>query len=163
MAAFKDKLYIGLSTTDAIQRFNGEDYVEIRANDSALQGYDASFVDGNNLFIGGIGTVDTAFLFLLNPECSDEILISDASPFGWNRGSCEILPDICDVENGNFCETVQTGDIVPIQIQYNGSGTPALVIEQDGSAIVDSSNNIITTDFQNIISNTPATKFQVTP
>jgi len=134
LEVFFDKLYIGTRADDSILRYDGTNFVTIKSAVDDIAGYsqNASFADGSDCLYFGSTSVfaqnPPASLFEISPRCSDELLISEASPFGWNVGDCDITPEICLIEDGCFCQIANTGDTTIIQIQFNGAGTPHLAI-----------------------------------
>jgi len=146
LQSFFDHLYIGFG--DTIQRFDGTNVDEIKSTSADVGSYfqNASLGDGDDcLYFGSFNPDEKARLFSICPRCSDNVLVSGASPFGWNVGDCDITPEICLIEDGCFCEVLLVGDCVKIQIQYNGTGTPGFVIEDsNGDAILSQSfTNIV--------------------
>ncbi len=132
MEVFFDNLYIGTGNDDSIQRYDGTNFVTVKAASADIAGYDvnASFADGNDcLYFGSRAQTTTVGLFAICPRCSDELLISGASPFGWNVGDCDITPEICLIEDGCFCQISDRDDIITVQIQWSVGTIPLLVIE----------------------------------
>jgi len=147
LQSFFDHLYIG--KVDTIQRFDGTNVNEVKSTSTDVDSYfqNASLGDGDDcLYFGSFEAVEEARLFSICPRCSDDVLISGASPFGWNAGNCDITPEICLIEDGCFCQISDTGDTITIQIQYNGSGTPRLSIVN-----VDTGLEVSNTAFVNIV------------
>ncbi len=129
MAVFMDKLYFGTITDDSIQRYDGTNFVTVKEAVTGISSYFSAFADGEDcLYFGSAADTTTVGLFAICPRCSDELLISEASPFGWNVGDCDITPEICLIEDGCFCQIINTDDGTVIQIQFNGAGTPHLAI-----------------------------------
>ncbi len=138
MEVFMDRLYFATVTDDSIQRYDGTNFDNIKTAVTGISTYFAAFADGDDcLYFGSAADSTTVSLFSMCPRCSDQVLISGASPFGWNVGDCDITPDICLIEDGCFCEILEIGDCVTIQIKYNGPGTPQFIIEDlDGIEIL---------------------------
>ena len=147
MAVFMDKLYFATITDDSIQRYDGTNFVTVKAAVTGIASYFSAFADGEDcLYFGSAADTTTVGLFAICPRCSDELLISEASPFGWNVGDCDITPEICLIEDGCFCQIINTGDTTVIQIQFNGAGTPQLAISDITTGIESS-----ITAFTNIV------------
>jgi len=149
MAVFMDKLYFGTITDDSIQRYDGTNFDTIKTVVTGISSYFAAFTDGDDcLYFGSAADSNTVGLFAICPRCSDQVLISGASPFGWNVGDCDITPEICLIEDGCFCEISNTGEAIVIQIQWNGFDTPHLAILN-----LDTNNEESVTAFTNIVGN----------
>lgn len=149
MAVFMDKLYFSTITDDSIQRYDGTNFDTIKTAVTGISSYFAAFADGDDcLYFGSVADSFVSALFAMCPRCSDQVLISGASPFGWNVGDCDITPEICLIEDGCFCQIINTSDTTTIQIQWNGPGTPHLAISDIETGVESS-----ITAFVNIVGN----------
>jgi len=141
---FKDHLYItfGAAGTDndQIQRYNGSNFIQVKAADTEVTTYgrNAIHVDDNRLYVGSRDTTgDIAKLWELCAECSDDVVISDASPFGWSVGSCDITPALDDVEEGCYCEVANYSDKFKVQIQHIATIAPILrILNNDNGDLI---------------------------
>lgn len=112
----------GVGDVGHTERYDGNQWVTINT-DTTLRSWVELFADSDVIYAldrtAGASNNDTA-MWALSPVCDDELFISEAMPFSFNLGTCDPTPDLCDVEDGCFCQITETSDEIIIQVEYSG-------------------------------------------